>query len=71
MVCFTLSLAVIFSGSTAWPVVHTVIFLTNEIKDMSELNLIKGLVQHPIDALDLSGRKKGIKLAFDHYGMKR
>lgn len=28
---------------------------------MSELNLIKGLAQHPIDALDLSGRKKEIK----------
>lgn len=51
-------------------VVHTVIFLTNEIKDKSELNLIKGLVQHPIDSMDLNGRKKEIELAFDHYGMK-
>lgn len=61
MVCFTLSLEFIFLGSTAWPVIHNVIFLKNAIRDMSELNLIKGLAQHPIDALDLSGRKKEIK----------
>lgn len=38
--------------STACHVVHTVISLTNEIKDMSKFNLIQGLI-HPTD---LSGR---------------